>query len=136
MKRTFLILITMCSISVIQTNAQALTNEQIIKVYERAAPIVGNNIVLYKKLQIGWNELISSSISEKKSFLNENKEALKSMGLEAVDTIEEAHNCFVENTDKIIEAIELYAESKAASELAAEKYAEAYLLKKKEALLK
>lgn len=89
----------------------------------------GSNIVTLKKLQNEWSQLKTQA--EKTQWLKDNKSAFSSLGL-AVSSVTDAERVLVDETDNIIEALQLRAKAAAATKLAEQKYEEA-LIKREEA---
>lgn len=81
----------------------------------------GQNIVKLKELSYKWSELRTNK--EKNQFIRDNASAFKELGLQ-VDTVSQAENVLVKNTDIVIKALELRAKAAAATALAQEKYKE------------
>lgn len=88
----------------------------------------GKNIVSIKTLSSEWRKL--STQAEKNEWIKDNKANFDKLGI-AIDSIIEAENAFVDNTDAVIGALKLRAKAVAAQELASKKYEEALVSQSK-----
>lgn len=88
----------------------------------------GQNIISLKKLQSEWDKLTSDE--EKEKWINKNKTGWDGLGL-AVESVSEAENVLVYNTEAVVNALKLRAKAAAAQKLAAEQYEKALTLQNK-----
>lgn len=91
---------------------------------------IGNQITELKKLQAEWKSF-GRNIEKQNKFIKERKNDFDKLGV-SINSVREAENLFVNNTDKFIESLKLRAQATAAQELASEKYKEA-IIKQQEA---
>lgn len=91
---------------------------------------IGNQITELKKLQAEW-KLFGRNIEKQNKFIKERKNDFDKLGV-SINSVREAENLFVNNTDKFIESLKLRVQATAAQELASEKYKEA-IIKQQEA---
>lgn len=84
---------------------------------------LGSQLSTLKSLQLGWDSL-GNSLLDKKKYIKENAEAFKSLGYE-VGTVSDAESILVNNTSKVIEAMQFRAEAAATKDLASEEYKKA-----------
>lgn len=88
------------------------------KVQEQTATTISEQIILYRKLQISWNNL-GNDLNKKKEFVINNKDAFNDLGFE-VNNVTDAENILVKNTEAVVKAIKLRAEAAVLQKLAAE----------------
>lgn len=79
----------------------------------------------FERLRIGWENL-GKSMKDKKKFITENADALKSLGIESKN-VNDMDDIFIKNAQKFVDAIKLRAQAAALSEVAAQKYKESVL---------
>lgn len=96
--------------------------EDLNNVMVRSAESSSNTIVSFESLRRKWNEL-ADDVDAKKRFILENKSAFDTLGV-GVNTVTDAENIFVNNTDAVLKAIRLRAEANILAEIASEKYKE------------
>lgn len=96
--------------------------EDLNNVMARSAESSSNTIVSFESLRRKWNEL-ADDVDAKKRFILENKSAFDTLGV-GVNTVTDAENIFVNNTDAVLKAIRLRAEANILAEIASEKYKE------------
>ena len=89
----------------------------------------GQNIVSLRKLQSEWEKLTSDK--EKEKWINNTQSEWSKLGI-AVESVSEAENVLVDNTEAVIDALKLRAKATAAQKLAAEQYEKA-LVKRNQA---
>lgn len=94
--------------------------KNIIDAQKRAAESIGEQVVSFKKLQKGWNEL-GDDLEKKKKYIIDNKDEMDKLGI-SVNNVSDAENLFVLNGDKFINALSIKAKAIASMELATEKY--------------
>lgn len=82
----------------------------------------GQNIVSLKKLQSEWNRLTSDE--EKEKWVKNTKSEWNKLGI-AVESVSEAENVLVDNTEAVVTALKLRAKAVAAQKLAADAYEKA-----------
>ena len=102
-------------------NRKALERQQ--EAEKRIASSVGEVVSKYEALRQEWKRL--SSEQEKKAWLEKNKEAFEQLGLN-INSVIDADDAFVKNTDKVIAALKARAKAEALNGLYQEKLTEAY----------
>ena len=90
---------------------------------------IGEQIAKVKELQIQWKAL-GDDLKARKQFIVDNKDAFDDLGVK-VDSVNDAENLLVTNTDAFIDALSARARAAAGMKLAAEAYEKA-LIKQQE----
>jgi hypothetical protein len=88
------------------------------------AESASKQITAYKKLQEKWSEL-GSNMTKKKKFIKDNQSAFHSLGF-AVNSVTDAENIFVKNTDAVVNSIMARAKAAAYEELAMDEIKKQY----------
>lgn len=88
----------------------------------------GTNVTALNKLSREWKKLTTDT--EKTRWIEENQTAFNNLGI-AVNSVTDADNIFVNNTDAVIKALRRRAYAEAATKLASDKYVEALQERKK-----
>lgn len=101
---------------------KALNN--VAKELEETNNSYGDNITSLKQLQHEWKNL--KLISEKNQWINDNKQEFDNLGI-TINSVADAENAFVNNTEAVINALKLRAKAAAAQKLAAEQYEKALI---------
>lgn len=102
--------------------------DNIAKELEETNSGYGNNIVSLKQLQQEWKNL--KTTAEKNQWIKDNKSEFDKLGI-AVNSITDAENIFVNNTEAVVNALRLRAKAAAAQKLAAEQYEKALVARNK-----
>jgi len=102
-------------------NRKALERQQ--EAEKRIASSVGEVVSKYEALRQEWKRL--SSEQEKKAWLEKNKEAFEQLGLN-INSVIDADDAFVKNTDKVIAALKARAKAEALQDLYKDKMKSAY----------
>jgi hypothetical protein len=108
-----------------EEQAQTATNTQesqkaMSDAIDDSSKTMGEQIEKLNELKERWNSL-GSSFSAKKRFIDENKDAFHSLGLE-VDSINGVEDVLVRRTDSVIKALQLRAEATAYAKVAEQYY--------------
>ena len=88
----------------------------------------GSNIVSLKQLQQEWKGL--KTTAEKNQWITDNKAEFDKLGI-AVNSVTDAENVFINNTEAVVNALKLRARAAAAQKLAAEQYEKALTIRNK-----
>lgn len=91
------------------------------KKFSENTETVGKQITALRELQDRWKDL-GPDISKQKKFIDENKSSFDSMGI-SINSVKDAENLLIKNTDAFIGALKLRAQASAAMTLASEQYA-------------
>lgn len=83
----------------------------------------GSSVVAFKKLTNEYRALKTEA--EKTEWIENNTDGFEDLGL-AIDSVTDAENAFVNNTEAVLGAFKLRTKAAAAQKLAEEKYAEAF----------
>jgi hypothetical protein len=94
--------------------------KKIVDIQKKAAESTAEQIVSFKKLQKGWNDL-GDDLEKKKKYIIENKEEMDKLGI-AINDVRDAENLFVIHGDDFTNAISVKAKAIASMELATERY--------------
>lgn len=105
--------------------------ENIAKELESTNANYGSSVVSLKQLQQEWKNL--KSTAEKNQWIKDNKFKFDRLRL-SINSVTDAENAFVYNTEAVINALKLRAKAAAAQKLATDKYEQA-LVKQNEAEL-
>ena len=105
----------------IQTEAQK-TAKEISQAYIDQSKTLAETKTKVTSLQIQWSELRSEG--EKLQWIKDNQDEFESLGVE-INSVQDAENFLVKNTDKFIKAQELRAKALAYTAVAASKYQKA-----------
>lgn len=89
-------------------------------VYQQTTQNVGEMLGKYKLLQIKWQQL-GNDMSAKKRFIQENATAFNELG-QQIDTVKQAEEMLINNSDAFISAIKLRAKATALEEQLKEEY--------------
>lgn len=100
--------------------------EKLSEKHKQMGSSVGNAVGQFKLLQREFSELKDT---DKQKWINENAEAFSGLGL-AIKDVNDANKIFLENSDKIIEALKLQAEAAALNSIYQQAYGEAYAKKR------
>lgn len=95
--------------------------ENITEELENTNGSYGENTVKLKRLSGEWQRL--KTTAEKNQWIKDNKSNFDQLGI-SINTVSEAENAFVANTEAIVKALKARAKAAAAEKLAAEKYKE------------
>lgn len=109
------------------STTEALDN--IAKELESTNDNYGSNIVKLKQLQQEWKNL--ETIAKKDQWIKDNKTNFDQLEI-SVNSVTDAENVFIDNTEAVVSALKLRAKAAAAQKLAAEQYEKA-LVKRNEA---
>lgn len=102
---------------------QKATRAEQQKLTDAIANSSSSQIASYEAVRISYNKL-GSDIKAKEKFIADNQDEFKKLGV-AIDTVNDADNAFIYNTEAFKAAIMARAKASAAMEIAAEKYKEA-----------
>ena len=108
------------------STTEALSN--ISEELENTNANYGDNIVSLKQLQYEWKNL--KTTAEKNQWIEDNRSEFTKLGF-AVDSVTDAENVFINNTNAVIEALKLRAKAAAAQKLAIEQYEKALVARNK-----
>lgn len=100
--------------------------EKLSEKHKQMGSSVGNAVGKFKLLQREFSKLKDT---DKQKWIDENAEAFSSLGL-AIKNVNDANKIFLENSDKIIEALKLQAEAAALNSIYQQAYGEAYAKKR------
>lgn len=100
--------------------------EKLSEKHKQIGSNVGNTVGQFKLLQRQFSELKKA---DKQKWIDENAQAFSSLGL-AITNVNDANKIFLENSDKIIEALKLQAEAAALNSIYQQAYGEAYAKKR------
>lgn len=100
--------------------------EKLSEKHKQIGSNVGNTVGQFKLLQRQFSEL---SGTDKQKWIDDNAQAFSSLGL-AITDVNDANKIFLENSDKIIEALRLQAEAAALNSIYQQAYGEAYAKKR------
>ena len=100
--------------------------EKLSEKHKQIGSNVGNTVGQFKLLQRQFSELKKA---DKQKWIDENAQAFSSLGL-AITDVNDANKIFLENSDKIIEALKLQAEAAALNSIYQQAYGEAYAKKR------
>lgn len=100
--------------------------EKLSEKHKQIGSNVGNAVGQFKLLQRQFSELKKA---DKQKWIDENAQAFSSLGL-AITDVNDANKIFLENSDKIIEALKLQAEAAALNSIYQQAYGEAYAKKR------
>lgn len=100
--------------------------EKLSEKHKQMGSNVGNTVGQFKLLQRQFSEL---NKADKQKWIDENAQAFSSLGL-AITNVNDANKIFLENSDKIIEALKLQAEAAALNSIYQQAYGEAYAKKR------
>lgn len=87
---------------------------------------IGEQLATLRKLQNAWNDL-GDSLQDKKQFIKDNKNEFDELGV-SIDTVDDAENLLVRNTEVFVKSLKMRAEATAAFNLASEQYEESIRL--------
>ena len=87
---------------------------------------IGEQLATLRKLQNAWNDL-GNSLQDKKQFIKDNKNEFDELGV-SIDTVDDAENLLVRNTEVFVKSLKMRAEATAAFNLASEQYEESIRL--------
>ena len=104
-----------------QAKTLAEMQDDINKSYKESTGEIGEQITSLKKLQSEWNDL-GGNLKKQKQFIERNRSAFEQMGV-SIESVQDAENLLVKNTNRFIEALKLRAQASAAQKLASEQYA-------------
>lgn len=96
--------------------------EDITEELKKNTGTLGENVVTLKRLSEEWQRL--SSKKEQIQWIRDNKSEFDKLDI-SINSVTDAENAFVNNTDMMIEALKARAQAAAAVKLASEKYGEA-----------
>lgn len=96
---------------------------------KEAASEASTNIVALKRLSSAYQQL-GDSVNEKNTFIAQNVEELKKMGIE-INNIADADEVFIKNTTKYVDALKARAKAQAAQNLIEKEYEE-YLIERQQ----
>ena len=96
----------------------------IAKELETTNASFGSNMVSLKNLQHEWRNL--KTTAEKNQWIKDNKTNFDNLGV-SVNSVTDAENIFVNNTEAVINALKLRAKAAAAQELASKEYEKALI---------
>lgn len=102
---------------------QRAIREEQQKLADAIASSSSSQIASYEKLRISYNKL-GDDVKAKEKYIKENQDAFKGLGV-SIDTVNDADNVFIRNTEAFKSAIMERARAAAAMEIASEKYKEA-----------
>lgn len=108
-----------------QINATTKATEELYNAIEENGLGIEDILVTYEDLRREWVAM-EGDVDRQTKFILENKDAFDELGI-SVNSINDAENLFVANTDAYIKALRLRAEATAAQKLAGEKYEEALI---------
>lgn len=89
---------------------------------EKSGTAYGDNVVKLKQLQSQWKDLTSNK--ERIKWIKANDDAFRQLDI-SIRNVSDAENIFVNNTEKVLEAMKYRAMATASAELAAEEYKKA-----------
>lgn len=102
-----------------QGEAMTATKSAFEKYRDEVGKSTGNMVGKFKALCDQWRTL--QTIAEKKKFIDDNKAAFQQLGL-AINDVVTAQKTFVDNADKVVEAMQKMAVANAARKIAEENY--------------
>ena len=112
--------------SAVMSTTEALSN--IAEELEKNNGSYGSNIVSLKRLQHEWKN--TKTTAEKNQWIKDNKSEFDKLGI-SVNSVTDAENVFVDNTEAVINALKFRAKAAAAQKLAEEQYEKALVARNK-----
>lgn len=94
---------------------------------EEVAKMAGKPITVINELSVAYSRL-TDNMAAKEKFIDDNADKFKELGVQ-VRSVKDAENLLINNKDKFIQSLMLKAKAMATSELAAEKYKKALLIR-------
>lgn len=101
--------------------------EKLSEKHKQIGSNVGNTVGQFKLLEREFKSLKTNA--DKQKWIDDNTQAFSSLGL-AITNVNDANKIFLENSDKIIEALKLQAEAAALNSIYQQAYGEAYAKKR------